>query len=212
MTTPRILLLLATAALLGACTSQLRASVTRFHQLAPPAHQTFIVIAADEQNAGGLEFQQYAMAVTAELAALGFVPAGPATPELIVKLDYGVSPPREKTRRESGMSPLYGGMFFGGWPYFGPYWYYPYGFSRWGYGFSYYPYEYSYTVFDTTAEVAIETNGGPVVFEGRAGTTTRKGDLTKTVPALIHALFTGFPGQSGETLIVKVALEEAGGY
>jgi len=211
MTSLRILLL-ASAALLSACTSELRTSVTRFHQLPPPARETFIVIASDEENSGSLEFQQYAAVASEELAAQGFVPAGTARADLIVKLGYGISPPREKTRREGGYAPFYGSMFFGSWPYFGPSWYYPHGFTRWGFGFSYYPYEYSYTVFDTTAEIAIEKNGGPVVFEGRAGTTTRKNDLTRTIPALVRALFTGFPGRSGETVTVKVALEEKGGY
>lgn len=212
MTTLRVLLLVFAAALVAGCASQLRTSVTRFHQLPPPARQTFIVIAGDEQKDGSLEFHQYAADASYQLEALGFAPAGGADPDLIVRLDYGISPPREKTRREGGASPFYGGMFFGGWPYYGPYWYSPHGFAGWGYGFSYYPYEYSYTVFDTVAEISIEKNGGPVVFEGRAGTTTRKNDLAKTVPALIRALFTGFPGRSGETVTVKVPLEEKGGY
>lgn len=208
----RILLFALAAAALSACTSQLRTSVTRFHQLAAPAHETFIVIGEDEQTSASLEFQQYAAVVSVELAAQGFVPAGAANPDLIVTLDYGVSPPREKTRREGGGAPFYGSMFFGSWPYYGPYWYYPHGFTSWGFGYAYAPYEYSYTVFDITAAITIAKNGGPVVFEGRAGTTTRKGELPKTVPALVRALFTGFPGRSGETVTVKVPLEEPGGY
>jgi Domain of unknown function (DUF4136) len=212
MTPFRILLLALAAAALSTCTGPLRTSVTRFHQLAAPAHETFIVIGEDEQTSASLEFQEYAGVVSEQLAAQGFVPAGSATPDLIVTIDYGISPPREKTRREGGASTFYGSMFFGSWPYYGPYWYYPYGFTPWGFGFAYEPYEYSYTVFDTTAAITIAKNGGPVVFEGRAGTTTRKNEPTKVVPALVRALFTGFPGRSGETLTVKVPLEESGGY
>ncbi|HXV73513.1 MAG TPA: DUF4136 domain-containing protein [Sphingomonadales bacterium] len=212
MNIPRILLVLVAAAIAAGCASQLRTSVTRFHQLPPPSSQSFIVVAADEQRAGSLELQEYAAVVARELTAIGFVPAGAADPDLIVKLDYGVSPPREKTRREGGYAPFYGSAFFGSWPAFGPYWYYPHGFTRWGFGFSYYPYEYSYTVFDIMAAVSIEKNGGPVIFEGRAGTTTRKANLPATVPPLIRALFTGFPGRSGETVTIKVPLEEKGGY
>ena len=45
------------------------------------------------------------------------------------------------------------------------------------------------------------------VFEGRAEATTRSDDLTKLVPRLVQALFTNFPGHSGERVRVNVPLE-----
>jgi hypothetical protein len=41
------------------------------------------------------------------------------------------------------------------------------------------------------------------LFEGRAQTSTTSNALTALVPQLVTALFAGFPGNSGETVIIK---------
>jgi hypothetical protein len=42
------------------------------------------------------------------------------------------------------------------------------------------------------------------LFEGHAKTTSTGSDLTKLVPNLVEAMFTNFPGRSGETVRVTV--------
>jgi hypothetical protein len=43
------------------------------------------------------------------------------------------------------------------------------------------------------------------VFEGRAQAQATNNDLTTTVPNLIDAMFTNFPGNSGETVKITIA-------
>jgi hypothetical protein len=43
------------------------------------------------------------------------------------------------------------------------------------------------------------------VFEGRAQAQAVDNDLTRTVPNLIDAMFTNFPGNSGETVKITIA-------
>lgn len=46
------------------------------------------------------------------------------------------------------------------------------------------------------------------LFEGRAQSTTRNSDLPFLVPRLVSALFTDFPGNSGETVNVRLPREQ----
>ena len=55
----------------------------------------------------------------------------------------------------------------------------------------------------------VRKNGTPV-FEGRAESTTRSSDLTKLVPNLVEAMFQGFPGNSGQTVRVKIDQKKSG--
>jgi hypothetical protein len=48
------------------------------------------------------------------------------------------------------------------------------------------------------------TAGGGRVWEGTARATSRSDDLPWLVPNLIEAIFTGFPGRSGETIKVSI--------
>jgi hypothetical protein len=45
------------------------------------------------------------------------------------------------------------------------------------------------------------------VFEGTARARSRTDELSVLVPNLIEAMFTGFPGNSGETVKITVAPE-----
>lgn len=201
----RVLIFFFLVFFLFGCSNTLRATVTRFHQLPAPSQQTFIVVAQDEALTPSLEFQHYVSVLSEEMRSAGFVSSRGPTADLIVRFAYNASSPREKMRREHVVSPVYGSIFIGGWPYG----YYPYGFVPWSFSSNLYPYEYSYTVFDVTVAISIEQSSGVVVFEGRAAATLRKADLTIVVPALIDALFADFPGQSGETIETAVHLGKA---
>src|SRR3546814_5988609 len=80
-------------------------------------------------------------------------------------------------------------------------WYDPF-WGPWGWDA---PEVYSYTVYSSFLDMKItRARTGESVFEGRAETQTRSDDLTKLVPKLVTAMFTNFPGRSGETIKEKV--------
>jgi len=210
----KIIALAAPLALLAAsaCTQPFQANVSRFQALPVPEGQSFAIEPADPRNGGGLEFAQYAGLVSQRLAAYGYRPIeGRGKPELLVKFDYGVDHGVQKT--VSRPSP----RAFGPWGYGG---FGPYG-RRWGYGSAFYygwdPFLYdpwyadidTYTVYTSYADMVIErTSDGKHVFEGRAKARSLDDALPRLVPNLVEALFTNFPGQSGEEVKITIAPPE----
>jgi hypothetical protein len=206
----KITLAAAPAALLvlGGCASSLTSNVTRFQQMPAPQGQSFAVVAQDPRLDGSLEFSQYARLVEARLAEQGYTVASPADASLLVKVDYGVDKGREKIRS----SPFsYGAGWYRDPFYWGPY-------RRWGRGgyimgfhdpFMFGGYGFndveSYTVYTADLDMVIERKGGERVFEGEAKAQSSSDDLTYLVPNMVEAMFTGFPGNSGETVRITVA-------
>lgn len=200
-------------AALAACAQPFNAKVSRFQsQLPAPQGQTFAVVADDAALAGGLEFSQYARLVEGQMVKLGYTPASPEQANLLVRFDYGVDKGREKVTRSS----------FGRDPFWGP-WYGGYGYRNfyspfyrpgraWGYGW-YDPffddgYE-SYTVYTSGISLKIDRKGdGQRLFEGKAEAASVSNRLPYLVPNLVEAMFTGFPGNSGETVRISVAPEK----
>jgi hypothetical protein len=85
--------------------------------------------------------------------------------------------------------------FYMGWD--DPYWYSPYG----------YGYEdlQSYTVYTSHLDMKIRRAAdGQPVFEGTAKARSRTDELQTLVPNLVEAMFTNFPGRSGETVRITV--------
>lgn len=212
-----ILAIAAPLALLGvsACTQPFEAKVARFQAMPVPEGQTFAIEATDPRNRGGLEFAQYASVVSERLAAYGYRPAEGGKPELIVKFDYGVDKGQPKVVSRQTLRP--GG--FGPWGG-GPWGYGPYG-RRWGYGsafyygwdsFGYDPWYQeidTYTVYTSHADLIIERAAdGKRVFEGKAKARSTNDALPTLVPKLVEALFTNFPGQSGEEVKITIAPEK----
>lgn len=215
----RIRLAAAAALMLGlaACAQNFNANVSRFQsQLPAPSGQTFAVVADDAALAGGLEFSQYARLVEARMAQQGYTPAAsPETATLLVRFDYGVDKGRERVR-STGFS--HHDPFWGPWHGYGRvgYWgghrrgFYPHGY--WGYGW-HDPwmdggYE-SYTVYTSGIEMKIDRKADGVrLFEGKAEAASLSNRLQYLVPNLVEAMFTGFPGNSGETLRITVAPEK----
>jgi len=194
---------------LAACTSPFRADVSRFEsQLPPPAGQTFTVVADDPAMAGGIEFRMYALQVADRLAALGYSPVNdPAAADLIVKFGYGVDGGRERVR-STGFADPWGG-WYGYRPYYYRGYYGRYAYSPWGWGMGYYNDVYSYTIYTSGIEMKIERAAdGQRLFEGRAQAVSSSNRLQYLVPNLVDAMFTGFPGNSGETLRISIAPED----
>lgn len=206
---------------LAACATPFRADVSRFaSQLPAPQGQTFAVVADDPELAGGLEFAQYADRVEERLAALGYAEASsPETATLLVRFDYGVDNGRERVRQSSFG---YRDPFYDPWFSYQPVIYRDRaGNSRvayvpgrnWGYGF-YDPFfdrggVESYTVFTSGVSLKIDNRAtGERLFEGEAEAVSRSNRLQYLVPNLVEALFTDFPGNSGETVRISIAEED----
>ena len=215
----RNLVFIAAAALaLTGCAESFNAQVARFQTMPAPAGQTYTIRASELAKAPSLEFGHYADLVSAKLNAQGYRPAAsPDAATLVVSLDYGVDKGKTMTRTE----PFTG---YGGWGGYGPWG----GYSPWGYGpigyygrrgwhggfaFGYDPFLFggydrveSYVVYTSGLDMKIESKAsGQRVFEGHAKAVSSVDTLTYLVPNLIDAMFTGFPGNSGETVKITVA-------
>ena len=93
---------------LAACATPFKADVSRFQsQLPGPEGQTFAVVADDPALAGGLEFNQYADLVEAQMERLGYTEASPQDATLLVRFDYGVDNGRERVRTTGFRDPFY---------------------------------------------------------------------------------------------------------
>ena len=207
---------IAMLAMAAGCAPTFEARVARFSALPAPAQQTFTIESRDPQKSGGLEFATYSNLVRQRLTGVGYAEASsPSDASLTVLLDYNVGPPREHVEtRYTGFGGIgYGGLGYGGWGYGGR------GFGRWGYGgfgwdpywggFGYgssfgFPEVYSVTQYNAQLAMKIvRTSDKASVFEGRAETVSDTNNLTKLVPNLVTAIFTNFPGNSGETVSVR---------
>ena len=196
---------------LAACASPFNANVSRFQsQLPVPAGQTFVVVADDPRDAGGIEFSRYASLVADRMASLGYTPSDPGRANLIVRFDFGVDQGRERIRssgfsRDPFYSPWYGyggyGRGYGGYGRGG----------LWGYGWHDPFFDGgidSYTVYTSGINMKIERRAdGARLFEGKAEAVSTSNRLQYLVPNLVEAMFTGFPGNSGETVRISVAPE-----
>ena len=204
-------------AALAACATPFNANVQRFSQALPaPQGQTFAIVADDQALAGGLEFSQYAGLVANKLQNLGYSPAANSgNADMIVRFDYGVDKGRDKVRRTASHDPFWNPWYgYGPRSYYGRPGYYrgyrPMG--AWGYGwhdpFFDGGYE-SYTVYISGVSLKIDRRAdGQRLFEGRAEAASTSNRLQNLVPNLVEAMFTDFPGNSGETVRISVAPEK----
>ena len=228
----KILTLAAPVALLGlsACATGFPAEVQRFQAMPAPQGQSFVIQPADDDKNGGLEFSQYADLVRRHLLAQGYSEAPSADQAtLLVTLDYGVDEGRERVVATPdpfgdpwGYGYGYPGFGYRGFGYRG-FGYRPY-YSRFGYiGRHRSPFYWgwhdpfwggggydvrSYTVYTSYLDMDIRrASDGQSLFEGLAQARSRSDDLPELVPNLVEAMFTGFPGNSGETVRITVAPE-----
>ena len=210
---------------LAGCATPFKADVARFQsQLPAPQGQSFVVEASNPALQGGIEFGQYANIVAGELTRYGYRPAANReSADLVVRMDYGVDKGRERVVSSPGFGdPWYGGGYYGRgfyrpviitgrggrrfvygyrdpflWGGFGP---------SWGYNDV-----SSYTVYTSDLELQISRAAdGYRLFEGRAQAQSRDNNLQTIVPNLVEAMFTNFPGNSGEKVRITVAPPEKG--
>jgi len=209
---------------LAACATPFNANVSRYSaQLPAPQGQTFAVVAADPALSGGLEFAQYANLVGMKMANLGYAPAAnPASADLIVRFDYGVDKGRDQVRTTGFVDPFWGGWYgprggsYFGSGYYGGYrgrgysGFRPYG--AWGYGWYDPWFDNSFdseTIYTSGVTMKIDRkDDGKRLFEGKAEAASTSNRLQYLVPNLVEAMFTDFPGHSGETVRISVAPEK----
>ncbi|NVE95796.1 DUF4136 domain-containing protein [Altererythrobacter lutimaris] len=198
------------AASLAACAPSFKADVSRFQaELPAPAGESFAVIADDPALAGGLEFALYADEVEEEMTNLGYVQAAsPEEASLLVRFDYDVDNGRERVRTVgTGIDPFYHPWY----GYRSRFYRRPIGY--WGYGFHdpFFggPEVRSYTVYTSGIELKIDRAAtGERLFEGSAQALSTSNRLQYLVPNLVDAMFTDFPGNSGETVRITIKPEE----
>jgi hypothetical protein len=212
------ILKLAAAAMLGVasiglagCATGFPAKVSRYQAMPVPAGQSFYVLPFNGSDVGGLEFTHYASMVRQAMIAQGYAEAPtPAAATMLVRLGYGVDGGREVVSSSYYPHSMYGFGGFYGRPYY----------SRWGYGGYgfrspfYYgwddPYWWgggvdSYTEYVSHLDLDIRRRvDNASLFEGHAKARSRTDELNKLVPNLVEAMFTGFPGTSGETIKITV--------
>ncbi len=221
---------LAAAAMLGvatiglsACATGFPAKVSRFQAMPAPAGQSFFVVPTDGANAGGLEFSRYAAMVTEAMRVQGYTPAAsPSAATMLVRVGYGVDEGEEEITSDPFARSMYSSPYYrGGYdPFYRGYYGRPY-YSRYGYDYSRSPFYYgwddqfgysrygdqvrSYTVYESFLDVDIRRRADNAsLFEGHAKARSRNDDLPVIVPNLVEAMFTGFPGRSGETIKITV--------
>jgi hypothetical protein len=195
---------------LSACAESLNTTVSRYQAMPAPQGQTFVVVPGDGMAAnGGLEFQRYAALVAQQLQARGYAPAANVqSANMIVQFGYQVGPGQMRYVSD----PFYGSHGYGGLydPFYSPF-YYP----RFGLGSPYYwgwndPFWYgggvnSYVEYHSGVDLHIRATGtNQPLFDGNAQARSETNRLDVVVPSLVDALFTGFPGRSGE--VVKITI------
>ena len=210
---------LAAAALLGisalglsACATGLRTQVSRFQAMPAPQGQSFVVVPANAADMGGLEFSRYAEMVASHMRAQGYAQA-PSINQATMVVQVGYDVDDGHTEIVSDPFPHYG------YGYYGRGWGYPFYYGRrrssfyWGwndpfwYGGGYDGIRtYTYYVSELDLKIRRKADNASL-FEGRAKARSRTDNLQKVVPSLVQAMFTGFPGNSGETVRITIPPE-----
>jgi len=197
---------------LSACAEQLNTTVSRYQAMPAPQGQTFYVVPAGGMaNNGGLEFQRYAGIVAQQLQARGFQPATDArSANMVVQFGYGVD--RGQVRYVE--DPFYYSRWgYGGWgsPFYSPFYRSRWGYGGYGYGWGWNdPFWYgggidSYVEYHSQIDLHIRAAGtNAPLFDGRAQARSMTNRLDVVIPSLVDAMFTGFPGHSGETVKITI--------
>lgn len=191
------LLGLAALGTLAACAdNRFAADVTRFHLNQPLSRGSVFVVPAEPDEAGSLRFQQFAGEIAAELREVGFTiaPSREAA-ELVAIVDYEQDT-RAAIAERSPVSVGIGGGTFGGNVGVGV----GTSFGLGGGGGDTVNINY-------LAVKLMRKSDETIVWEGRAESAAREGTdnaaLSAAIPKLADALFSEYPGPSGQTVTYK---------
>lgn len=209
---------------LSACATGLRTEVSRYQAMPAPQGQSFFIVPANPADAGELEFSRFAGQVVQAMQAQGYAQAPSLdAATMVVKLDYGVDEGQQRVERDPfargyGYDPFYGGYHpwgFYGRPYYSRFGYWgpraPFYFGwddpLWYGGAFDGPYQQVrvYTEYRSFLDLDIRRKADNAqLFDGHAQARSTQDNLGVLVPNLIEAMFTGFPGRSGETVKITV--------
>jgi hypothetical protein len=199
---------------LTGCTT-VKARVSSFHNLpAQPSGLTFAVIPYQWQN-GSLEFQTYANILAAGLQNRGFVTTPLDQAQFVVFLAYAIDSGRQVSYSypiigQTGVSSSYTSgtvqTYGNAGSYSGTTTYKPtYGVVGMGQGSrTEYTSGVHLDVLDKSALVAGQIRK---VYEGEVISSGSTGQLPTVMPTLLKALFTDFPGKSGQSKTVTLRLQ-----
>jgi hypothetical protein len=200
----RLVVALGGALALAGCETANPVQVTRFHLAQPIAPGSFSIESTPAMGPGSptapdsIELSSYSEIVAGELTHLGFTRAdGPGNSELTVSVlvDRGTRP--DYNAGGSSISFGIGGASFGRHSGFGG-----------GVGTTVPIGNQEHFIVGTRMQVQIKRRSdGTAIWEGRAMTeakgTSPDASPQAAVTKLAHALFVGFPGESGRTITVK---------
>jgi hypothetical protein len=200
---------------LSACAESINTTVSRYQAMPAPQGQTFFVTPAGGlANNGGLEFQRYAAIVAQQLQARGYTPAtNPQSANMIVQFGYGIDRGQVRYVEDPFSRGRYGyGGFYS--PFYSPFYRPRFGYGwgggyRWGWDD---PFWYggrggidSYVEYRSQIDLHIRQAGtNAPLFDGRAQARSETNRLDVVIPSLVDAMFTGFPGRSGETVKITI--------
>lgn len=204
------LILIVSALFLTGCAGSFRSDVSSFHRLQQPSGESIAIVPKDPDKKGSIEFAQYASMVGEELWKLGYKPVSSGkTPDLIVRVDYGIDDTRTAVR-SYGYDYGYGGYGYGHFGHHGHFGHYGYP----GYGYGGGPDIRSYPVYTRRLEMEIAGAKAPEanLFESKVISEGRSNRLHEVMPLMVQSMFSEFPGPSGVTREVKIDLEQRGSY
>ncbi len=194
--------LAAAALLLSGCASTLSARVTTYQQWPVGVQGEYYRILPSGNQAGNLQFSAYADMLRAAIGATGLreAPYG-SEPRFEVRLEYGNPVKQGWVQRYEDP------FFYPGWPAFGGYYG---GWGGWGGGIFYAPRVVNVPVeiYRNTLTVVISdrTMQGREVYRATAVHSSQSDSLDEVMPYLMQAIFDDFPGNNGQTKVVKYEL------
>jgi hypothetical protein len=185
---------------ISACAESITSTVSRYQAMPAPQGQTFTIMPVGPMaTKGGLEFERYAALVAQQLQARGYAPAaGGQGANMVVQLGYEVG---------HGQVRYVGDPFYD--PFFSPFYRPRFGWGGgyfWGWNDPFWSGDVdSFVEYHSQVELHIRAAGtNQPLFDGRAQARSETNRLDIVVPSLVDALFTGFPGRSGE--VVKITI------
>ena len=193
-------LVLLVAIMVAGCTSTFKGDVSSWHQMPPASGERYVIVPKDAGKEGSIEFAHYAEIVSQNLQRVGYRPAASTDKaELVVRIDYGVSDGRTEVR-----------SYGSGFGYHGYYGYRPYYYGGWGYGYGRgYSDVRSYAVYARRLEMEIAAPGAEKnLYESTVVSEGRSNRLQESMPYMVQAMFTDWPGPSGQTRRVKLNLDD----
>lgn len=204
MTLMHRIMTFSTIVLLSACSMTVRNDVSSFHHMPTPNGESVAIVPLSlSQDAESLEFQDYASLVRKQLTMLGYTVASKKDADLLVELGYSVK--RERNNRQRPFErnfgvfdPWYGaGYGYYNWYYWRRNAFFYNSFYDPFYGSSHMGHR-THPQYSRNLLLDIRTSTGEKIYEGRAESMGSSKSLPKVMPYMIEAMFTNFPGESGD--------------